>query len=59
MKLKQILNKIVIKKYSKVERYTFFDKKTRLGESVNEELAQELHKPVVKKIKQKKSVCQV
>ena len=51
MKLKQILNKLVIKKYSKVERYTFFDKKTRLGESVNEELAQELHKPVVKKIK--------
>ena len=33
--------------------YKFFDKKTVLGvkASVNEELAQELHKPVIKKFK--------
>ena len=29
----------------------FFDKKTGLGASINEELAQELHKPVIKKFK--------
>ena len=34
----------------------FFDKKTELGASVNEELAQELHKPVTKKIKKEKSM---
>ena len=34
--------------------YKFFDKKTRLGASVNEELAEELHKPVIKKFKRKK-----
>ena len=31
-----------------------FDKKTGLGASVNEELAQELHKPVIKKFKRMK-----
>ena len=36
--------------------YMFFDKKTGLGASVNEELAQELHKPVTKKIKKEKSM---
>ena len=42
--------------------YRYFDKKTGLGEietskagaSVNEELVQELDKPVIKKIKRKK-----
>ena len=29
--------------------YKFFDKKTRLGVSVNEQLAEELHKGVIKK----------
>ena len=29
--------------------YKFFDKKTGLGASVNEQLAEELHKPVTKK----------
>ena len=29
--------------------YKFFDKKTGSGASVNEELAEELHKPVIKK----------
>ena len=31
--------------------YKFFDKKTRSGMSVNEQLAEELHKPVSKRIK--------
>ena len=41
---------MVIKKNSKVWCYKFFDKQTGLGGRVNEELAQELHKPVVEKI---------
>ena len=31
--------------------YRFFDKKTGSGLSVNEQLAEELHKPVIKKFK--------
>ena len=34
--------------------YTFFGKKTGSGASVNEELAQELHKPMIKKFKKRK-----
>ena len=34
--------------------YKFFDKKTGSRVSVHEELAQELHKPVIKKFKRKK-----
>ena len=34
--------------------YMFFDKKTGLRASVNEQLAEELHKPVIKKIKIRK-----
>ena len=34
--------------------YKFFDKKTGLGVSVNEQLAAELHKPVLKKFKRRK-----
>ena len=34
--------------------YRFFDKKTASGASVNEELGQELHKPVIKKFKTRK-----
>ena len=34
--------------------YTFFDKKTGSGVSVNEQLAEELHKPVMKKFKRRK-----
>ena len=30
----------------------FFDKKTGSGASVNEDLAQELHKPVIKNLKE-------
>ena len=35
--------------------YMFFDKKTGLGMSVNEQLAKELHKPVIKIFKRIKS----
>ena len=34
--------------------YKFFDKKTRSGGSVNEQLAEELHKPFTKKFKRRK-----
>ena len=34
--------------------YKFFDRKTGSGISVNEQLAEELHKPVIKKIKRRK-----
>ena len=34
--------------------YNFFDKKTGLGVSVNEQLAEELHEPVNKKFKREK-----
>ena len=34
--------------------YTFFDKKTGSGASVNEKLAEELHKPVTKKFERRK-----
>ena len=34
--------------------YKFFDKKTGSGAHVNEQLAKELHKPVIKKFKRRK-----
>ena len=34
--------------------YNFFDKTTGSGASVNEELAQKLHNPVIKKFKRRK-----
>ena len=34
--------------------YKFFDKKTASGVSVNEQLAEELHKQVIKKFKRRK-----
>ena len=34
--------------------YKFFDKKAVLGASVNRQLAEELHKPVIKKCKKRK-----
>ena len=34
--------------------YKFFDKKAGLAASVNEQLAEELHKPVTKKFKRRK-----
>ena len=46
-------------KYDRYQRaltimvYKFFDKKTRSGLSVNEQLAEELHKPIIKKFKRR------
>ena len=34
--------------------YKFFDKKTGSGVGVNEQLAEELHKPVIKKLRRRK-----
>ena len=39
--------------------FKLFDKKTRSGMSVNEQLAEELHKPVLKRIKKEKSLCEI
>ena len=39
--------------------YNFIDKKTRSGVNINEQLAEELHKPVIKKILKKKSLCEI
>ena len=39
--------------------YKFFDKKTESRVSVNEQLAEELHKPVIKKIQKKKNLCKI
>ena len=36
--------------------YKFFDKKTGSGINVNEQLAEELHKPVLKNSKEEKSM---
>ena len=36
--------------------YKFFDKKTGSGISANEQLAKELYKPVIKKLKEEKSM---
>ena len=36
--------------------YKFFDKKSGSGISVNEQLAEELHKPVIKNSKEEKSM---
>ena len=39
--------------------YNFFDKKAGSGMRVNEQLlSEELHKPVIKKIQKKKSLCE-
>ena len=39
--------------------YKFFDKKTWSGVSVNEQLAEELPKPVTKKNRKKKSIFEI
>ena len=42
--------------------YKFFDKEKGSGVSVNEQLAEELHKPVIQKFKSKKafkSICKI
>ena len=53
------------RKYDRYQRaigsmfFKLFDKKTRSGMSVNEQLAEELYKPVLKKIKKEKSLCKI
>ena len=39
--------------------YKFFDKKTGSGISVSEQLAEELHNTVIKKIQKKKSLYEI
>ena len=39
--------------------YKVFEKKTGSGISVNGQLAEELHKPVIKKIQKKKRICEI
>ena len=54
-----------IRKYDGYQRalasivYMFFDKKTGLVVTVNEQLAAELHKPVMQKFKRKKRLCEI
>ena len=43
-----------IKDHWQVWSINFFDEKTGSGVRVNEELAEDLHKPVIKKFKRKK-----
>ena len=42
-----------IKRASAYMAYMFYGNKTGLGASVNQELVQELHKPVIKKCKRR------
>ena len=39
--------------------YKCFDKKTGSGVNVNEQLAEELHEPLIKKIQENKSACEI
>ena len=39
--------------------YNFFDKQTRSAVHLNEQLAEELHKPVIKKKLKKKNLCEI
>ena len=50
---------MVIKEDQQVWSTNFFDKKTGSRASMNEELAQELHKPVIKKIQKEESLCNI
>ena len=45
-----------IKEDQQVQFIGFFTKKTGAGTGVNEELAQELHKPVIKKVERRKGL---
>ena len=39
--------------------YKFFDEKTRSRVSVNEQLVEELHKPIIKRNQKKKNLCEI
>ena len=52
--MKQDLNMMEYQRALASMVYKFFDKKTRSGVNINEQLAEELHKPVTKSFKRKK-----
>ena len=54
MKLLEIGNTVDIKEYLQVWSVSLFNKKIESEVSANEQLAEELHKPVIKKFKRKK-----
>ena len=54
MKLLEIVTIMNITEYQEVQSTSFFHMKTGSGISVNEQLAKELHKPVIKKFKRRK-----
>ena len=56
MKLLEIVDMMDIKEHQQVWSLSFFDKKKGSGISANEQLAEELHKPVTQKFKRRK-VC--
>ena len=53
MKLQEVIDIMDIRALASIA-YKFFDKKTGSGVSINEQLAKELHKPVIKKFKRRK-----
>ena len=55
MKLLEIENMMEIKEHQQVWSINVFDKETGSGFRVNEHLPEELHKPVIKKLKRIKS----
>ena len=48
-----------IKRASAYIVYMFYGNKTGLGASVNQELVQEPHKPVIKKMQKKVNLCEI
>ena len=52
--MKQELNMMEYQRALASMVYKFFDKKTRSGVNANEQLAEELHKPVTKRFKRRK-----
>ena len=52
--MKQDLNMMEYQRALASMVYKFFDKKTRSGVNINEQRAEELHKPVTKSFKRKK-----
>ena len=54
MKLLEIVTMMDFKEYQEILVFKLFDQKTGSGLSVNEQLAEELHKPVIKIFKRRK-----
>ena len=61
MQLQEIVNTMDIKEHKQVWSISFLIKKAGLGASLYEQLAEELHKPVIKILKKnkKKSLCKI